>query len=139
MANELAENLNRDCYCIAVDREALHDRLEAHLRDSGLPEQLLDANSHLFADSPVFPGQEYLREMERLIGAVEKVARNSAYRERVLATAPVPTRQDFGPAAQYLYAEFLLFQSLFERHGIEAIVADPRDFSIKEGALGPLD
>lgn len=224
MAKELAEALNKDCYCITVNREALHDSLEVHLRDSGLPEQLLNANSHLFADSPVFLGQEHLQEMEQLIRAVERVAHNGAYRATVLAAAPAPSRQDFGPrgvflgydfhlgmdgpqlievntnaggvllnlylasaqqaccdevitffggttnfaeleqeliamfkeewqsqfpdktlhtiaivddkpSEQFLYPEFLLFQSLFERHGIEAIIADPKDFTISENTL----
>ena len=42
---------------------------------------------------------------------------------------------DNEPSAQFLYPEFLLFQSLFERHGIDAIIADPKDFTIKENAL----
>ena len=224
MTNDLAEALNRDCYCIAVDKEALHNSLDAHLRDSGLPGQFLDANSHLFADSPVFLQHAHLQIMEQLIRAVEKVAHNGAYRDAVLATAPTPTNQDFGPrgvffgydfhlgadgpqlieintnaggvllnlylasaqkaccdevisffggktrfadveneliamfkeewrsqcsgetlhtiaivdngpSAQFLYPEFLLFQSLFERHGIQAIIADPKDFTIKEHTL----
>ena len=36
---------------------------------------------------------------------------------------------------QFLYPEFLLFQSLIERHGVKAVIADPMDFSIREGAL----
>lgn len=42
---------------------------------------------------------------------------------------------DTEPEKQYLYPEFLLFQSLFERHGIEAVIADPKDFTIRERAL----
>jgi len=224
MENELAEALNRDCFCIAVNKQALHDSLEAHLRDSGLPEQLLDANSHLFADTPVFLGQAPLQKMKQLIRAVETVSNNSAYRNTVLASAPASARHDFGPrgvffgydfhlgadgpqlieintnaggvllnlylasaqqacctevttffggrtnfaaveneliamfkeewrlqcpdktlhtiaivdnepSAQFLYPELLLFQSLFERHGIKAIIADPKDFTIKENTL----
>jgi len=224
MASELAEALNRDCYCIAVNKEALRNSLEAHLRDSGLPKQLLDANSHLFADSPVFLQQGHLQEMERLIRAVERVSHNSAYRAAALANAPPSIRQDFGPrgvffgydfhlgasgpqlieintnaggvllnlylasaqqaccaevitffggrtnfadaeneliamfkeewqsqcpdkplntiaivdnepSTQFLYPEFLLFQSLFERHDIEAVITDPKDLTIKDNAL----
>ena len=53
MGTRFADALNRDCDCIGVDRQALRDRLSADLRDSGVPEKLLDANSHLFAMSPV--------------------------------------------------------------------------------------
>ncbi len=224
IGSQLAEALNRDCYCIAVNKKALHSSLEAHLRDSGLPEHLLKTHSHLFADSPVFLWHGHLQKMERLIRAVETVTHNSAYRDSVLAAAPASARQDFGPrgvffaydfhlgadgpqlieintntggvllnlylaaaqqaccaevitffgggtkfadteneliamfkdewhlqcpdetlhtiaivdnepSAQFLYPEFLLFQSLFERHSIEAIIADPKDFTLKEDAL----
>ncbi len=224
MTEQLAETLNRDCYCIAVNKEALRNSLKFHLRDSGLPEQLLDSNSHLFADSPVFLEREHLRKMEQLIHAVESVTGNTAYRGKVLAAAPASARQDFGPrgvffgydfhlgadgpqlieintnaggvllslylasaqqacceevtaffggrtnfadaeneliemfekewksqrpdtalhtvaivdnkpSSQFLYPEFLLFQSMFERHGIEAIIADPKDFTIEDNKL----
>jgi hypothetical protein len=42
---------------------------------------------------------------------------------------------DTEPSTQFLYPEFLLFQSLFERHGIKAPIADPKDFTIEDDAL----
>jgi hypothetical protein len=42
---------------------------------------------------------------------------------------------DERPAEQYLYPEFLLFQRLFERHGIGAVIADARELDAREGAL----
>ena len=219
-----AEALNRDCYCIAVNRAALQSSLAAHLAGAGLPEALFDASSRLFADSPVFLGGQHLVEMARLIQAVERVTHNPAYRDRMLATAPVSCREDFGPsgvffgydfhlgaegprlieintnaggallnlylasaqqsccdavinffggkrdfadaereliamfraewssqvkdralrtiaivddapASQFLYPEFLLFQSLFERNGIEAVIVDPEDLAVRGSAL----
>ena len=76
MADQLAEALNKDCYCIAVNKEVLHSSLEAHLKESGVPERLLDASSHIFADSPVFLQQGHLQEMQQLIRAVERVTHN---------------------------------------------------------------
>ncbi len=224
MANELAAALNRDCYCIGVNKDVLRQSLEAHLRDAGLPEQLLDENRHLFAASPVFLAEEHLQEMKRLIHSVETIAHNDAYRESVLAGVPLPTPLQTGssgvffgydfhlgaegprlieintnaggvlltlylasaqqaccdevstffagqtsfsdaerkivsmfqeecssqmgdrslrtiaivdnePSSQFLYPEFRLFKSLFERHGIDAIIADPGDLSISNNAL----
>lgn len=221
---ELADILNRDCYCISVNRSSLSDSFAAHLKESGLPERLVDRSGHLFSDSPVFMQREHLRKMERLIGAVESIAGNGAYRSKVLAAAPASARQDLGPSgvffgydfhlgatgpqlieintnaggvllslylaaaqqeccdavtsffgkrrtfqdaeqdivsmfraewqaqrpdsrlrtvaivdhqpsSQFLYPEFLLFQSLFDRHGIAAIIADPREFEIKNDKL----
>lgn len=220
----LADTLNRDCHCISVNRESLHNSLTANLRDAGLSEQLLDRHSRLFADSPVFLWQGHIRSMEEVIRAVESVTRNESYRDVVVATAPSSARQDFGPrgvffgydfhlgaqgpqlieintnaggamlnlylaaaqqacckevttffngktncaefegelidmfqaewrlqrpnnvlrtvaivdnnpAKQFLHPEFLLFQSLFERHGFKAIIAGPEEFVIDKGGL----
>ena len=42
---------------------------------------------------------------------------------------------DVNPQQQYLYPEFLLFQHLFERHGLQAVIADPGELSWREGRL----
>ncbi len=59
-----------------------------------------------------------------------------------LAHANDPTRPlrtiaivDDAPSAQYLYPEFLLFQQLFERFGIDAVIVAPQDLQWSEGKL----
>ncbi|HEY2658255.1 MAG TPA: hypothetical protein VGI79_00930 [Caulobacteraceae bacterium] len=42
---------------------------------------------------------------------------------------------DDAPQAQYLYPEFLLAKALFERRGVEAVIADPKDLCFHEGQL----
>jgi hypothetical protein len=42
---------------------------------------------------------------------------------------------DEAPEQQYLYPEFLLFQQLFQRHGLQAVIADPAELSLKDGLL----
>jgi hypothetical protein len=42
---------------------------------------------------------------------------------------------DEAPEQQYLYPEFLLFQQLFQRHGLQAVIADPSEFNLREGVL----
>lgn len=42
---------------------------------------------------------------------------------------------DSQPQQQYLYSEFLLFQHLFARHGIHAVIADPSELRLLNGAL----
>lgn len=39
------------------------------------------------------------------------------------------------PLQQYLYPEFLLYRELFRRHGIEALVCDPRELVREKGRL----
>ncbi|MBC7438240.1 MAG: hypothetical protein H7332_19470, partial [Bdellovibrionales bacterium] len=42
---------------------------------------------------------------------------------------------DEAPEAQYLYPEFLLFQQLFARHGLRAVIAGPQAFEWRAGRL----
>jgi len=42
---------------------------------------------------------------------------------------------DEAPESQYLYPEFLLFQRLFEGHGIRAVICGPRDLRLSQGGL----
>jgi hypothetical protein len=42
---------------------------------------------------------------------------------------------DETPESQYLYPEFLLFQRLFERHGIKTVIADPASLVLREEHL----
>lgn len=42
---------------------------------------------------------------------------------------------DDSPKEQYLYPEFLLFQQLFERHGLHAVIADPAELRWQGGRL----
>ena len=42
---------------------------------------------------------------------------------------------DAKPEAQFLYPEFRLFQRLFERHSIEAVIADAGDLAWQDGTL----
>jgi hypothetical protein len=42
---------------------------------------------------------------------------------------------DDAPEQQYLYPEFLLFQQLFQRHGLQAVIAAPSQFSLHGSRL----
>lgn len=42
---------------------------------------------------------------------------------------------DEAPEQQYLYPEFLLFRQLFQRHGLQAVIADPSELSLQQGVL----
>ncbi len=42
---------------------------------------------------------------------------------------------DDDPKQQYLYPEFLLFLRLFQRHGLQAVIAKPTEFSLRAGVL----
>lgn len=42
---------------------------------------------------------------------------------------------DVTPDQQHLYAEFVLFEQLFQRHGIAALIAAPDACTLRDGAL----
>ena len=42
---------------------------------------------------------------------------------------------DDDPEHQYLYPEFILFQRIFKRHGLEAVIAPPQAFEHRDGRL----
>lgn len=42
---------------------------------------------------------------------------------------------DDAPATQYLYPEFVLFQALFRRQGIDAVITDAAGLTLREGRL----
>jgi hypothetical protein len=42
---------------------------------------------------------------------------------------------DDAPREQYLYPEFLLFERLFRRHGLKAVIADPSELHQRDGKL----
>ena len=217
--------LNRDCFCLSLDHDAMARALEDELGDPEVAALVRERCSALFAAQPVFVAAPHLERMARVIDAIESVVSLPAYREQVLAGAPaialtgaagprgvflgydfhlngdrlglieintnaggamlnavlaraqrsccaamdsmVPGLEDVAdferrmvgmfreewrlaghgrplatiaiideaPERQHLYAEFLLFRRLFERHGIEAVIADPSALLWRDGAL----
>lgn len=83
----------------------------------------------------VEPGVPTLAE----VAAFEQAIVAMFHNEWRLAGRQQPLRSiaivDVNPQQQYLYPEFLLFQHLFERHGLQAIIADPTELSWREGRL----
>ncbi|MBK6631572.1 MAG: hypothetical protein IPG33_11350 [Betaproteobacteria bacterium] len=220
----LAEQLNRNCQCISLDRVALVRALAGGESGADLAALIDAGRPNLFADSAVFVGAACLQRMADIIAAIERVVALPAWQERVLAWAPsaarfvpkasgvfhgydfhlspagpqlieintnagggllnaalaqaqkacceevsavlpgvhpaatveqeyvdmfleewrtergdVPLQRiaivDERPSEQFLYPEFLLFQKLFERHGIAAVICDPGELRFAEGAL----
>ena len=85
-------------------------------------------------------------------GMLPTLASVAAFEERIVdmfrhewQLAAVPNRParplasiaivDSAPEEQYLYPEFLLFQQLFERHGLRAVITDPAALEWREGVL----
>lgn len=56
-------------------------------------------------------------------------------RQKGDATLTTVAIVDGEPEGQYLYPEFVLFQRLFERHGIAAVIASPEALEYRDGRL----
>ena len=216
--------LNRTCYCLTLDEDALRRRLEGELNTRGLAHAMLDTHPQLFSAAPMFVSSGHLQQMARVVEAVEEVVASRVFREAAFAWAPDIARFDPGsrggllgydfhlsgsapqlieintnpggallsveqgraqrsccpdvarltmapteaeavenalldvfvtewrmqrgdlplqsiailddaPSQQYLYPEFLLYQNLFRRSGIEALICDPRELVRRDGRL----
>ena len=217
--------LNRECFCLSLDEDALARSLDSELGRPELSELVRQRCPYLFAARPVFVPALQLRRMGQVVQAVESVVALPAYREQVLAAAPAVARMgvsgprgaffgydfhldhghlglieintnaggamlnavlarahraccaamgamvptlagvaafeqgivdmfrhewhlagrtaplasiaivDEAPEQQYLYPEFLLFQRLFERHGLRSVIADPAALEWRNGVL----
>jgi len=68
----------------------------------------------------------------RTAGESAVLTAGSSASTRPLATIAIV---DVAPEDQYLYPEFLLFQQLFERHGLRAVIADPAALEWRDGVL----
>jgi hypothetical protein len=219
------DSLNRACFCVSLDQDALARALDLELGLPGLSEMVRQRCPFMFAAQPVFLAAPQLLRMAQVVQAVESVVALPAYRDQVLAGSPAIARQaasgprgvffgydfhvnqdslglieintnsggamlnavlaraqrascaatetmvptlamvaafereivdmfhhewslagrteplasiaivDEAPEQQYLYPEFLLFQQLFERHGLRTVIADPAAFEWREGKL----
>lgn len=81
--------LNASCLCVSVDDARLERTLQAQF---GSPERVAlvrERCPYLFSARPVFVAQAHIDRMQRVIAAVESVVALPAYRERVLARAPL--------------------------------------------------
>lgn len=83
-----AERLNSTCHCVSLNRKAMHDELLALDPDGDLYRMIAEERPHLFAESAVFVGKDYLNRQLQIIAALERVIAMPAYQQRVLAYAP---------------------------------------------------
>lgn len=104
----MIEALNRDCFCISLDRDALRRALDADPASAGLSTLIEARCPHLFASLPVFVSRRHMDEMARVVAAVEEVVALPAYRAEVLAHAPEIARIDPGARGAFIGYDFHL-------------------------------
>lgn len=103
-----AEAMNRDCFCIGVDRDALHAEVEAVLQAHGLSASLADSHPHLFSSWPVFVSDRHIGQVAAVAAAIEEVVATAAYRTAALAWAPDIAGFDPGSPGGLLGLDFHL-------------------------------
>ncbi len=83
-----AEQLNSQCHCVSLNRDAMYAELWQQQDDSTLYRMIVEERPHLFAQSAVFVSDSCIKKQREIIAALERVIALPAYRERVLAYAP---------------------------------------------------
>ena len=103
----VSERLNKECFCITLDRDALCQALE---REVGDPDfcATLRTRPHLFSNAPVFLSRDRGRRDAQDARAIEAVSRLPGYREAALSWAPEIARHDFGPRGVFMGYDFHL-------------------------------
>jgi hypothetical protein len=103
--------LNRGCFCITLDRYALSEDLNREVGSQDFAQRLSESHPSLFSNVPVFFPAEPLREMARVVDAIETAGRLAGYKEAVLQWAPAIARLDFGPVGALMGYDFHLAAS----------------------------
>lgn len=100
--------MNADCLCIALDRAKLAEMLDVTVGQTGFGEYLLNAQPHLFANSPVFVDPKTLTAMMEVVAAIEEVSRSAQFRSTVMSWGPEIAAHDFGPLGAFMGYDFHL-------------------------------
>jgi hypothetical protein len=99
---------SQTCFCVTLDRTALHAALEREAADPAFSANFIAARPHLFSNVPVFLPSAALAEMRGIVEAIESASRLAAYQRTVLAWAPASAQADHGPIGAFMGYDFHL-------------------------------
>lgn len=99
-------DLNRDCTCLTLDREALGEALDRETGDPSFCTSLMETRPHLLADVAVFVNETEIDSMRRIVAAIETVSRHLAYQAAIRGWAPATALRDFGPRGAFMGYDF---------------------------------
>ncbi len=102
-----AAQLNRECFCVTLDRPALDRALSAEAGDEAFA-ALVAERTHLFSHAPVFLPKDDEAAMRAIIAAIEAVAKLPAYQAAALAHAPAIAAPNHGPRGAFMGYDFHL-------------------------------
>lgn len=101
-----AERLNRGCFCMTLDRNALMAALNREAGSPDFAQALAVSHTSLFSDVQVFVLAGTMVEMTRVVDAVEAAARLPRYREAALLWASPIASLDLGPLGALMGYDF---------------------------------
>ncbi len=106
--NNLANQLNQECYCRTLDRKALNSSLQNQLSDT--TDNPIGANelNKLFSATPVFVPKTEIMTMTRIVEAIESATRLPSYQQQVLSWAPKIAAFNPGPIGAFMGYDFHL-------------------------------
>jgi hypothetical protein len=107
-----AEQLNRSCFCLAVEPHALRDQLARVMETVDPAAELAEAHGNLFSALPVFAPQRTLEYMVEAVRALTAVAATPRYRQAVMAWAPEIAQRDPGSPGGVLGFDFHLSEDV---------------------------
>ena len=90
------EDLNRGCFCLSVDPQAVHAQLDAILAADGVPASMMTSHPNLFSALPFYVSRHHLEQVAKLVNAIEAVSATPAFQTAVMTWAPPIARFDPG-------------------------------------------
>jgi hypothetical protein len=103
-----ADHLNRECFCVTLDRSALALSLKNEAGDTAFFEDFIQSRPHLFSHAPVFLPKADGDAMQAIVCAIEAAARLPQYQDAVLSWAPAIARIDHGSLGAFMGYDFHL-------------------------------
>lgn len=102
--DDLADRLNRDCFCTTLDRVQLHNILQA----DALNQDVLATHPQLFSNTSVFISPSHAEQMCRIIRAITRVVKLPGYSQQVLNHAAKLVKDDVVPEGVFMGYDFHL-------------------------------
>jgi hypothetical protein len=105
---DTAAQLNRECFCITLDQDALRAALQDEAQDPDFYAHLIETRPHLFSRAPVFLPRADGEAMAAVVRAAEAAARLPGFVDAARAWTPEIARLDRGPRGAFMGYDFHL-------------------------------
>ncbi len=109
VADQAIEMLNSKCFCISLEEGVLKKALKSDLEVPEIFSLIEERNPYLFSANPVFISDSHIKQMAKVIHAIESVVALPAYREQIFGNASTISRHNpSGPMGVFFGYDFHL-------------------------------